>query len=41
MTRIRVELGDVFCGNTEDVTGADEFYLVGAVGPLEIGRAHV
>jgi hypothetical protein len=28
--RVRVELLDVQCGNTEDVTGPDEFYLVGA-----------
>lgn len=34
MPRIRVELGDVYCGNTEDVMGADELYLLGAVGPL-------
>lgn len=32
MTRIRVELVDVYCRDTEDVTGADEFYIVGAVG---------
>jgi hypothetical protein len=26
---VRIELVDVYCDNTEDVTGADEFYLVG------------
>ena len=31
MTKIKIELVDVYCGNTEDVTGADEFYLVGAL----------
>lgn len=29
--QVRVELLDVKCGNTEDVTGADEFYIVGAM----------
>lgn len=29
--QVRVELLDVKCGNTEDVTGADEFYIVGAL----------
>ncbi|HEY9674757.1 MAG TPA: hypothetical protein V6D11_25180 [Waterburya sp.] len=28
---VRIELLDVKCGNTEDVTGADEFYIVGAL----------
>jgi len=28
---VRVELLEVHCGNTEDVTGADEFYVVGAL----------
>ncbi len=32
MTRIRIELVDVYCRNTEDVTGADEFYILGGVG---------
>lgn len=31
MVRMKIELVDVSCGNTEDVTGADEFYLVGAL----------
>lgn len=31
MTRIRVELIDVYCKDTEDLTGADDFYLVGAL----------
>ena len=31
MTRIQVSLKDVTCYDTEDVTGADEFYLTGAV----------
>ncbi len=29
--QVRVELVDVRCGNTEDVTGADEFYIRGAL----------
>lgn len=28
---VRIELLKVECGNTEDVTGADEFYIVGAL----------
>ena len=31
MVRMKIELVNVYCGNTEDVTGADEFYLVGAL----------
>ncbi|MDJ1171099.1 hypothetical protein PMG71_16845 [Roseofilum sp. BLCC_M154] len=31
MTTVRVELLDVYCADTEDVTGADDFYLVGAL----------
>lgn len=31
MVRMKIELIDVFCRDTEDVTGADEFYLVGAL----------
>ena len=31
MARLRVELIDVYCGDTEDVHGEDEFYVVGAV----------
>ncbi|AFZ22086.1 hypothetical protein [Allocoleopsis franciscana] len=31
MSRIRVVLENVTCYDTEDVTGADEFYLVGAI----------
>jgi hypothetical protein len=31
MARMRVVLQDVVCNDTEDVTGADEFYLAGAV----------
>src|SRR4028118_539861 len=31
MVRMKIELIDVVCGNTEDVTGADHFYLVGAL----------
>jgi hypothetical protein len=29
--QVRIELLDVKCGNTEDVTGADEFYIAGAL----------
>src|SRR4051794_9547532 len=29
--KIRVELIDVYCDNTEDVTGPDEFYLVASL----------
>jgi hypothetical protein len=29
--KIRVELIEVYCDNTEDVTGPDEFYIVGAL----------
>ena len=29
--QVHIELLDVRCGNTEDVTGADEFYIVGAL----------
>lgn len=29
--RVRIEVVEIHCGNTEDVTGADEFYLVGAL----------
>jgi len=31
MTRIRIELIRVHCGNTEDATGADHLYVVGAL----------
>lgn len=31
MARMRVELLDIMCGDTEDVSGGDEFYLAGAV----------
>ncbi len=31
MARMRVVLQDVVCNDTEDVTGPDEFYLMGAV----------
>ncbi|MEH2140826.1 hypothetical protein [Nostoc sp.] len=31
MTRVKVELVDVYCRDTEDVTGADDFYLVGGL----------
>lgn len=31
MVKMKIELVDVYCGNTEDVTGADEFYLLGAL----------
>lgn len=31
MTKVRIELMDVDCKDTEDVTGADDFYLVGAL----------
>jgi hypothetical protein len=31
MVRMKIELIDVYCRDTEDVTGADEFYLVGAL----------
>lgn len=29
--RIKIELIDVYCADTEDVTGADDFFLVGAL----------
>lgn len=32
MARIRIELVDVYCRDTEDVTGADEFFILGGVG---------
>ena len=32
MTRIKVELVDVYCTDTEDLIDGDEFYIVGAVG---------
>ncbi|WP_414548921.1 hypothetical protein [Anabaena sp. CCY 0017] len=38
MVRMRVELVDVHCRDTEDVTGADEFYIVGAVGLAPMGK---
>ncbi len=31
MVRMKIELIDVYCRDTEDVMGADEFYLVGAL----------
>lgn len=31
MSRIIVQLADVTCWNTEDIHGADEFYLMGAI----------
>jgi hypothetical protein len=31
MVRMKIELIDVYCRDTEDVTGPDEFYLVGAL----------
>lgn len=31
MVRMKIELIDVYCRDTEDITGADEFYLVGAL----------
>ena len=31
MPKLRIELVDVYCGDTEDITGADDFYLVGAL----------
>lgn len=31
MVRMKIELIDVYCRDTEDVTGADDFYLVGAL----------
>ncbi|MEM1167567.1 MAG: hypothetical protein AAGJ08_00355 [Cyanobacteria bacterium P01_H01_bin.35] len=31
MVKIKVELVDVYCADTEDVTGADDFYLVGSL----------
>ncbi|MEH1833872.1 MAG: hypothetical protein V7L29_17820 [Nostoc sp.] len=31
MTRVKVELVNVYCRDTEDVTGADDFYLVGGL----------
>jgi hypothetical protein len=29
--QVKIELINVYCGDTEDVTGADEFYIVGAL----------
>ena len=31
MVQVKVELVNVFCQNTEDLTSADDFYLVGAL----------
>lgn len=31
MVRMKIELIDVYCRDTEDITGADEFYLLGAL----------
>ncbi len=31
MTKVKVELLDVYCADTEDITAADDFYLVGAL----------
>ncbi|MEH1872217.1 hypothetical protein [Nostoc sp.] len=31
MTKLKVELVDVYCRDTEDITGADDFYLVGGL----------
>ncbi|MEH2375783.1 hypothetical protein [Nostoc sp.] len=31
MTNVKVELIDVYCQDTEDVTGADDFYLIGGL----------
>lgn len=31
MTKLKVELVDVYCRDTEDVTGADDFYLIGGL----------
>jgi len=31
MPRMMVQLADVTCWNTEDIQGADEFYIVGAI----------
>ncbi len=31
MVRMKIELIDVYCRDTEDITGADHFYLVGAL----------
>ncbi|MBD2338123.1 hypothetical protein H6G64_14190 [Calothrix sp. FACHB-156] len=31
LSHITIELIDVYCDNTEDVTGADEFYILGGV----------
>ncbi|AMW27039.1 hypothetical protein [Arthrospira platensis] len=39
MTRIRIELIDVYCADTEDVTGADDFYLVGALVGGDVTKA--
>ncbi|CDM98147.1 MULTISPECIES: hypothetical protein [Limnospira] len=39
MTRIRIELIDVYCADTEDITGADDFYLVGALVGGDVTKA--
>ncbi|MEH2317562.1 hypothetical protein [Nostoc sp.] len=31
MTKVKVELVDVYCRDTEDITGADDFYLLGGL----------
>jgi hypothetical protein len=39
MPTVKVELIDVSCQDTEDVTGADDFYLVGALVGGEVTKA--
>jgi len=39
MSRMRVVLNNVSCSDTEDVTGPDEFYLVGAISDGTVTRA--
>jgi hypothetical protein len=41
MTLVSVELQDVVCADTEDVTGADDFYLVGAVSGSDVTKGLV
>jgi hypothetical protein len=35
--QVRIELLNVSCGNTEDITGADHFYIVGALSDGKLG----
>lgn len=39
MTKVKVELVDVYCRDTEDITGADDFYLVGGFAGGQVSKA--